>query len=206
MNNRKLYRTTVCVCVRVSVTASVCVIVIMNTYTYILCNYWHLGKSSCLFKGGNNCFIKEQSIFLLLFDVLLIFRCLCLLKAGRREQSQFRQIHCTVTYFIVLFLDGNKNAPCFLMYFIKLKTNSTYCKCFWTYSRMEILADFVSVTWLFKVIYLMSLFRSTFIAVVVVPCAVILLKLLILIITCAVQYIDEYMKRRFGFYAIQYGL
>ncbi len=106
-------------------------VVLLNTYTYILYNYWHLGNFSCLFKGGSNCFIREQSIFLLLYGVLLIFRCLRLLKAGRREQSQFRQIHCTVTYFIVLFLEGNKNAPCFLMYFMKLKTNGTYCKCFW---------------------------------------------------------------------------
>lgn len=135
-NNRKLYKTSVCVVVRDC--ECVCVVVLMNTYTYILCNYWHLGNFSCLFKGGNNSFIKEPSIFLLLYDVLLIFRCLRLLKAGRREQSQFRQIHCTVTYFIVLFLEGNKNTPCFLMCFIKLKTNSTYCKCFLTYSRMEI--------------------------------------------------------------------
>lgn len=192
-NNRKLYKTSACVVVRGRECVRVRVVVLMNTYTYILCNYWHLGNFSCLFKGGNNCFIKEQSIFLLLYDVLLIFRCLCLLKAGRREQSQFRQIHCTVTYFIVLFLEGNKNAPCFLMYFIKLKTNSTYCKCSLTYSRMEILADFVSVTWFFKVIYLKChFFWSTFVAVVIVPCAVILLKLLILIITCTFQYIDKY--------------
>ena len=44
----------------------------------------------------------------------------CLEKAGRREQLQLRQIHCTVTYFIVLFLEGNKTLPAFLMYSVKL--------------------------------------------------------------------------------------
>lgn len=102
---------------------------------------------------GNSSFLREEMIFY--SWTTYFWKCLCLREAGRREQSQFRQIHCTVTYFIVLFLEGNKTASCLFLknVFYKAKRNSTYCKCL-TYSRMKLSADFVSVTWLFGVICL----------------------------------------------------
>lgn len=38
-NNRKLYKSSVCVVVRECECVCVRVVVLMNTYTYILCNY-----------------------------------------------------------------------------------------------------------------------------------------------------------------------
>lgn len=58
----------------------------------------------------------SSSFFIKLYSNPLIFSCmsyfcLCLQKAEDGNKSQFGHIHCTVTYFIVLFLEGNKMLP-----------------------------------------------------------------------------------------------